>query len=85
METTEKEVKAFLFHSFILVKPILYSSIVLSIVILRTMLLCVGNYFDYNPVMYLKLFNTYIRTICESDTFPNLKLVDDVKVNSEKI
>ena len=49
------------------------------------MLLYVGNNFDYVSVMYLKLFNTYIRTICESDTFPNLKLVDDVKVHSEKI
>ena len=49
------------------------------------MLLCVGNYFDYNPMMYLKLFNAYIRTICESDTFPNLKLVDDVKVHWENI
>ena len=48
------------------------------------MLLYVGNNFDYVSVMYLKLFNTYIRTICESDTFPNLKLVDDVKVHSEK-
>ena len=38
-----------------------------------------------NPEIYQKLPKPYIRTICESDTFANLKLVDDVKVHTEKI
>ena len=37
-----------------------------------------------NPEIYQKLLKPYIRTICESDTFANLKLVDDVKVHTER-
>ena len=53
----------------------------LNTVIQRTMLLCVGKKLSSTCQReYLRISSCECRTVCASDTIPDLKLVDDIKV-----